>query len=88
MNLLLWDLKEADPGRHRAFTGRDNQLVLENLARTAAYMGEHSRPEAIWIRTPVIPGATDTEENLRGLGLLLARLAPPPPRAMGVMRFQ
>jgi len=27
-----------------------------------------SPPKHFWIRTPVIPGATDTSENIRGIG--------------------
>ena len=75
--LLLWDLKEIDGAKHEEFTGLGNALMLENLERTAAYMCERSSPEAIWVRTPVVPGATDTEENLYGLGLALGRVAPP-----------
>jgi pyruvate formate lyase activating enzyme len=77
VDLVLWDLKECDPERHRAFTGRDNARILGNFGRTAAYMDAHATPSAMWIRTPVIPGATDREENLYGLGRLVGRVAPP-----------
>jgi pyruvate formate lyase activating enzyme len=40
-------------------------------------MREFPMPRALWIRTPIIPGATDREENLFELGRLLADLAPP-----------
>jgi pyruvate formate lyase activating enzyme len=77
VDLLLWDLKEADSARHRAFTGLGNEIVAENLERTAAYLRDHPKPGAIWIRTPIIPGTTASEENLRALGLLLARTSLP-----------
>jgi pyruvate formate lyase activating enzyme len=60
-DLVLYDLKEADPARHKAHTGLDNRIVFRNLERTAALMRE----------------ATDREENLFELGRLLADLAPP-----------
>jgi pyruvate formate lyase activating enzyme len=77
VDLVLFDLKEADSGKHREFTGLGNELVAENFAKTADWMRSHASPSALWIRTPVIPGATDREENLRALGELVARVAPP-----------
>ncbi len=77
VDLVLYDLKEADPERHRSFTGLDNGLVFRNLEKTAELMRRSPMPGALWIRTPIIPGATDREENLYELGRLLAELAPP-----------
>ena len=76
-DLVLYDLKEADPVRHQAFTGRDNGIVFRNLERTAALMRRAPMPGALWLRTPIIPGATDREENLQALGRRIAALAPP-----------
>ena len=67
-NLVLFDLKEIDPRKHRDFTGSDNRVILENLVHVAAYIDSHLYPEGLWIRTPLIPGATDTVENLAGIG--------------------
>jgi len=75
VDLLLWDLKEADDGRHAVFTGLGNGTILANLERTADWMADHPSPSAVWIRSPVIPGATDTEENFTALGRLVARFA-------------
>ncbi len=77
VDLVLYDLKEADPERHRAFTGLDNALVFENLRKTVSLMRTSPMPAALWIRTPIVPGATDREENLLELGALIADLAPP-----------
>jgi pyruvate formate lyase activating enzyme len=77
VDLVLYDLKEADPERHRAFTGLDNGLVLSNLERSLAMMAGTGRPKAMWIRSPVIPGATDREENFFALGRRIAELASP-----------
>ena len=67
-NLVLFDIKEIDPDRHHAFTGSDNRIILENLMHAAAYIDSHLYPEDLWIRTPLIPGATDTEKNISGIG--------------------
>jgi pyruvate formate lyase activating enzyme len=77
VDLLLWDLKEIDPVLHERYTGLDNRLILANLEKTADWMRCHEKPRSLWIRTPIIPCATDREENLLGLGRAIARIAPP-----------
>jgi pyruvate formate lyase activating enzyme len=72
-DLVLYDLKEIDPERHAGFTGQSNQRILANLAGLAELMRESQRPAELWIRTPLIPGATLSEENIRGLGAFIAR---------------
>lgn len=64
--LVLYDLKLHDPAAHRRWTGADNQLIRDNLRRVA---GEVRRRDdlALWIRTPLIPGATATEENIAAI---------------------
>ncbi len=71
---LLFDLKEIDPQRHKDFTGQDNQLVLENFRRLTAWLA--ANPRKLWLRTPIIPGATDRADNIAGLAALLADLPP------------
>jgi pyruvate formate lyase activating enzyme len=76
-DLVLLDLKVMDADRHRAYTGVDNRLILENARALAAYMrgragqGEAGagRPEnqGIWVRVPVVPGITDGDDDLRGI---------------------
>ena len=64
-DLVLYDLKLFDSERHRAFTGKGNERILENfewLVGAAPATGTR-----IWVRTPIIPGATDTDDNIRGL---------------------
>jgi pyruvate formate lyase activating enzyme len=67
-NLVLFDLKEIDPQKHLTFTGSDNRVILENLIHVAEYIDAHLYPEGLWIRTPLIPGATDTDTNINGIG--------------------
>ena len=73
-DLLLFDLKEVDPARHRAHAGADNALIIENLRRACAAGPALGGPRDIWVRTPIIPGATDREATIQGIGALLADL--------------
>ena len=56
---MLTDIKNMDSAKHREATGAGNELILENIAKLSA-MGKKIR-----IRTPIIPGYNDSEENLR-----------------------
>ena len=58
VDLVLYDLKLLDRERHRTATGVHPERILENGRR----MAERGLP--IWVRTPVIPGWTDDEENI------------------------
>lgn len=63
--LVMMDLKLADPDLHKQYTGRDNALILENLD----FLRQSGHP--CIIRTPLIPRVTDTEENLTAIAKLL-----------------
>ena len=58
---VLFDLKIMEPQAHLEHTGVPLELVLGN-ARMIAGKGK-----SMWVRTPVIPGFTDTEENIRAI---------------------
>jgi pyruvate formate lyase activating enzyme len=68
VDILLYDIKEIDSERHKKFTGTGNEKILVNAIFAANYKKTHPTPKTLWIRTPVIPGATDTAENIRGIG--------------------
>jgi len=68
VDILLYDLKEIDNEKHRQFTGSGNEKILANIIFAADYIKTHASPKTFWIRTPVIPDATDTPENIRGIG--------------------
>jgi pyruvate formate lyase activating enzyme len=65
---VLYDLKLLDPKRHRLHTGRSNRQILAN-ARIVADSGVESL-----FRMPLIPGITDTPENIRDLAEFLHSL--------------
>jgi len=71
-DLLLYDIKEIDSKRHRYFTGSPNEKILENLGYVGQCMQSRGYPRELWIRTPVIPEATATEENIHGIGRFMA----------------
>jgi pyruvate formate lyase activating enzyme len=72
-DLVLYDLKDIDPERHAQFTGCDNRRIIENLRRVVHSMKHNGRPKELWIRTPIIPGATDRDENIAELGRFLGK---------------
>jgi pyruvate formate lyase activating enzyme len=72
-DLVLFDVKEIDPERHARFTGQSNERILANLLALGAQMRRDELPAELWIRTPLIPGATLREENIGGIGAFIAR---------------
>ncbi len=72
-DLVLYDLKEIDPQRHQAFTKQSNEVILRNLLAIRDEIREQGLSTRLWVRTPLIPGATATRENLRGIGAFLGR---------------
>ena len=62
VDLVLLDVKQANPERHRTLTGHPNTQTL----RTAAWLEEHGRP--FWLRYVLVPGYSDAEEDIRRLG--------------------
>jgi len=58
-DLFLYDLKLMDDTDHIRYTGVSNKPILENL------MYLISEGKQVVIRIPVIPGITDTAQNIR-----------------------
>ncbi|MDY0289065.1 MAG: glycyl-radical enzyme activating protein [Sphaerochaeta sp.] len=59
IDLFYVDIKHLDPEKHEKFTGSGNSLILDNIIAL-----DRSGANVV-IRTPVIPGFNDTEEELR-----------------------
>jgi len=66
-DLFLYDYKETDSAMHRAFTGADNAVILENLQRLDE-MGKD-----IILRCPIIPGYNDRVDHFAGIGKVASR---------------
>jgi pyruvate formate lyase activating enzyme len=60
-DLVFYDLKLVDRQAHLHYTGVDNDLILANLE----LLGRSGMP--FIIRVPLVPGVTDTDENLAGI---------------------
>jgi pyruvate formate lyase activating enzyme len=69
-DLLLYDIKMVDSVRHRELTGSGSEKILENLLAAVAFMREQGK--RLWIRTPIIPGATDNAANIAAIGAFIA----------------
>ncbi len=59
VDLFFVDIKHLDSEKHEKFTGSGNSLILDNIIAL-----DRSGANVI-IRTPVIPGFNDTDEELR-----------------------
>lgn len=66
-DIVLYDLKIFDSVLHKKYTGACNEKILENLLYIADYIRK-SESKIIWIRTPIIPGATAYQENIISIG--------------------
>lgn len=65
-DLMLFDVKLADPSAHKRFTGADNVPILTNLET----LKESGKPFVA--RIPLIPGVNDTRENMEATAGLLS----------------
>ena len=73
-DLVLYDLKHADPDRHQAATGVTNHSILGNLRRI---LGETQAE--VWIRVAAIPGFNMSKEEVAAL----VEIVRDPPSAPG-----
>lgn len=60
-DLVFFDIKVIDSQKHKEYTGVSNDLILDN-ARKIANLGV-----PLVIRIPIIPGYTDSDNNLLGI---------------------
>lgn len=68
LDLIYFDIKLVNPDIHRLYTGRDNDLILNNLAMLVRIC-----PEKMVIRMPLIPGITTTTEARQAMSGLLRK---------------
>ncbi|MFW9899947.1 MAG: glycyl-radical enzyme activating protein [Candidatus Thorarchaeota archaeon] len=66
VDLVLLDIKHIDSNKHKEYTGVPNELILENAIWISNYLKKKNKK--LWIRTPIIPHYTATEENIKGIG--------------------
>ena len=68
MDLIMCDMKLADSPTHKRYTGTDNQMIFNNIGRTSKL----GRP--MIVRTPLIPGVTDSLDNLRSIASYISKM--------------
>jgi len=78
VDMVLFDLKEIDPERHKTFTGSTNKEILENLIYLRDYVlsddiTRHGNTKEVWVRTPIIPNATARKDNIMGIGRFIGQ---------------
>ncbi len=61
MDYVLFDIKLADTAIHKKYTGVSNEPILKNYKTLL----ESGKPHVV--RVPLIPGITDTPQNLRSI---------------------
>ena len=69
---LLLDIKHMDPAKHEEFTGKRNEIVLENAKKIA-----ESRLTKLTIRVPVMPGFNATTSEILNIARFAASLKGP-----------
>lgn len=69
-DLFLYDVKAISPDLHRAYTGADNALILDNLRRLSSLSAR------IWVRVPVIGGVNDTAEEMQRIAAFCGEIRP------------
>ena len=65
-DLVMYDLKVADPELHRQYIGNDGERVRANLL----FLGASGKP--LIVRTPVVEGINDTAEEIGGIARFIA----------------
>ena len=67
---FIVDIKILDPERHRQIIGADNRQILEN------FMFLYEQGADLLVRTPLIPGYTADEGNIRAISRYIAGIDP------------
>lgn len=65
---IYFDIKLFDSAEHEKWTGSGNERILDNARR----LSETGVP--MIVRTPLIPGATDSDENVAAIAAFVSKL--------------
>ena len=69
---IFFDIKHLDSDKHRRFTGVPNKLIIDNFLKLVQIFPQ----PAITVRTPVVPGFNDTNEEIDAIEHFLMTHAP------------
>lgn len=68
LDLIMCDIKIMDCAEHKKWVGTDNQMILENIR----HLDTCKIPYIV--RTPLIPGASDSDQNIEDIARFLSEL--------------
>jgi len=68
-DLVLYDIKHIDSEIHQSGTGVKNDLIFKNLKRVV-----DAKQARVWIRIPIIPNFTDSEQYIERLTTVLTNM--------------
>jgi pyruvate formate lyase activating enzyme len=70
LNLIYIDIKHMSSEKHKYLTGKDNDLIIENVKR----IDKVYTNLPIIVRIPVVPGMNDDADNIRKTAKLVSQL--------------
>ncbi|MDF2935774.1 MAG: hypothetical protein K0Q90_1147, partial [Paenibacillaceae bacterium] len=73
---IYYDVKSLDAEKHREYTGVEPDRIVDNLR----LLSRHYDPDRIVVRTPVIPGFNDREEDILAILNLI--------KSMGIGKYE
>ena len=88
VDLVMLDVKQVNPERHKTLTERSNEQTL----KTAHWLEENGKP--FWLRYVLVPGISSFEEDIRMLGehfknyKMLQRVEILPYHTLGVHKYE
>ena len=68
IDTVMLDVKLFNDDEHKKWTGVSNKAVLENIKKLS------ERGTKMIVRTPLIPGITDTDENLKAIAEYISKI--------------
>lgn len=81
IDYMIADIKLMDSAQHLQYTGADNRQILQNIRKIAAVH------DNLLIRIPLIPGVTDTPDNLEATADYVAGLAYKGTKQIELLRY-
>lgn len=72
LNLIFVDFKIFDNDTHVKVTGHSNLRIKENIR----FLLESEMKTKVIVRTPMVPGFTDNEENISSIGRFISEIYP------------
>ena len=72
VDMIFADMKVFDDTLHKKYTGVSNQVIKENLR----VLLTSKKREQVIVRTPMIPGMTDSKDNIRKISEFMHQIYP------------